>query len=170
MISKNFFYAAFCVLVVAAPVSAQQKLENGTSFKDWRLACRATEGGAQFCTLIQQLTARDSGKFLAEVGLQPAEIEGKKGLVMALSTPTDMALTMNPGYRLSYETDVLPMQWRTCSATACLASRLLQPEEVSRLKRGHKILLGYQPAKATESTLFEVSLSGVTAGLAAIGR
>lgn len=167
---KNNISIIFCALWAIGCVATAQANEDGTKFHDWRLACREFAGEDKFCTIIQQLSETENGEFLAEIALQPAIAKEQKRVVLAISTPTNMALTIQPGYRRTVSGEVKTLTWRTCSQTSCLASRVLSVEEVTELKKGRSILVGYQLAKDTQPTIFEVSLSGVTAGLSAIGR
>ena len=107
----------------------------------------------------------ETGEFLAEISLQPVIVDGESAVVLGLSTPTDMLLTIRPGYKTGAQSETLPLEWRTCSSEVCLASRILLPEEVLALRAGNQMIMGYQPVKDTTPLRFAVSLNGVTRGL-----
>lgn len=147
---------------------AQSSAQNGTIFDDWRLTCRAPAVDQTVCNIFQVLTVTETGDFLAEVSLQPAVVDGEAAVVLALSTPTDMLLTMRPGYKVGAGSETLPLEWRTCSSSVCLASRVLQKDEVLALKAGSEIVMGYQSVNQAAPLRFSVSLKGVTEGLASM--
>lgn len=166
-----FRYIFFAILICVASTSvshAQATAQNGDVFGDWRLACRAPAVGPSICNIFQVLTVTETGEFLAEISLQPAVVDGENAVVLALSTPTDMLLTIKPGFKIATQSATLPLEWRTCSSDACLASRVLQPDEVLALRAGTQMIMGYQPVKQTEPLRFTVSLKGVTRGLASM--
>ncbi|NRB16387.1 MAG: invasion associated locus B family protein [Rhodobacteraceae bacterium] len=132
------------------------------------MACRAPAVGQSICNIFQILTATDTGAFLAEISLQPVIIEGESAVVLGLSTPTDMLLTIRPGYKTEAQSETLPLDWRTCSPEVCLASRVLQPSEVEALQAGQQMIMGYQSAKQATPLRFSVSLKGVTRGLSSM--
>lgn len=167
MLFRHIFVIFVCI--ASASVSqAQSTAQNGDVFDDWRLACRAPAVGQSTCNIFQVLTVTETGEFLAEISLQPAVIDGENVVVLGLSTPTDMLLTIKPGFKIATLSDTLPLEWRTCSSEVCLASRVLQTNEVLALRAGTQMIMGYQSVKQTEPLRFSVSLKGVTRGLASM--
>lgn len=147
---------------------AQTAPANGTQYGDWRLACQATAVNQTSCAIAQTLSTTEQKRFLAEVTLQFLEFDGENRIIMAVSTPTNMLLPAQPGYRVGKSGETLPLAWRTCNAQFCTASRLLEDTEVSALRNGLSFVLGYQPINQKEPLVFEISLKGVSAGLNAL--
>ena len=163
-------YAALLAMLPSFGATAQTA-SNGTAFGDWQLVCEAVAVNQTRCEIRQTLTLRQSGALLAQVALTPiAQTESTPAATaLVLTTPTGMFLPMAPG--LSIEDDeTLPLQWRTCDANRCIASRILEPDEVEALRAGTRMTLGYRPAAATDAVIFPVSLQGVSAGLDALGE
>ena len=162
----RYLFLAFLACVASTSAShAQAAAQNGDVFGDWRLTCRAPAVGQSICNIFQVLTVTETGEFLAEISLQPVIVDGESAVVLGLSTPTDMLLTIRPGYKTGAQSETLPLEWRTCSSEVCLASRILLPEEVLALRAGNQMIMGYQPFKDTTPLRFAVSLNGVTRGL-----
>lgn len=150
---------------------AQGAPANGTVYGDWQLACQATAINETACAIAQTISLSDGNRFLAEVTLQKLTIEDSaERIVMALTTPTNMLLTAQPGYRVGTEEETLPLVWRTCTQQLCTASRVLEPAEVDALRSGVTVVLGYQSAASPEPIIFELSLNGVSAGLDALSQ
>lgn len=170
MIFKYISAFALACGMLSLQANAQSTARNGTVFGDWRLSCSAPAVNQTICNISQRLSVEETGEFLAEVSLQPVTIDDQEAVVLALSTPTNTLLPMRPGYTMSTSSETLPLEWRTCSTQACLASRVLQPAELSNLKAGRSMILGYQMAGSNSPSTFSVSLNGVTKGLAAIER
>lgn len=146
----------------AAEVAAE--VANGAAFGDWRVACTAETSARTLCALAQTVIAREGGAFLAEIGLNP----GEGGVVMVLRTPAGTLLPVQPAYRVGTG-EARPLAWRTCAGDFCTAVRLLEPSEVDALRRGRSMVIGYHRAGEDAPVAFDVSLTGVTAGLAALG-
>lgn len=164
----GFWRAAAVLAGLAGPVAAQDAQRNGAAFDDWRLACEATAVNRTICAITQRLTLTGTDAFLAEVRLQLVQVDGATRVLMAVTTPTDMALPVRPGYRVGEAGETRPLDWRTCTPQVCTASRVLDPAEVEDIRRGTRMILGYQPATQAGAIAFPVSLDGVTAGLAAL--
>ena len=61
-----------------------------------------------------------------------------------------------------------PMNWNNCTERQCVAVQPLDPIQIDRLRRGLRMFIGYQSVREQQPTVFEVSLVGVTDGLAAL--
>lgn len=164
------FCAGLITSVLGTASAAQNAPANGTKYGDWRLACQATAVNQTSCAIAQTLTTGEQNTFLAEVTLQIAEIEGNPRTIMAVSTPTNMLLPAQPGYRVGKSGETLALTWRTCNQQFCSASRLLEESEVSALRSGLSFVLGYHPIASKDPLVFEISLKGVSAGLNALNN
>lgn len=159
----------FC-LCFASTAFAQDAPANGTIIGNWRLACQATAVNQTSCVIAQTLSVGAQNTFLAEVTLRYAEIDGSDRTIMAVSTPTNMRLSAQPGYRVSDSDETLPLTWRTCTPQICTASRILEESEISALRANPSFVLGYHPMGNPEPLVFEISLDGVSAGLDALSN
>jgi invasion protein IalB len=146
---------------LAGPAPAQ--VANGAVFGDWTVTCTAESTARTLCALSQTAVTRDGGTFLAEVGLNPAE----GAVVMVVRTPSGMLLPVQPAWRVG-SGDPVALAWRTCAGDFCTAVAALTPEQVDQLRRGRTMILGYRRTGDDAPVTFEVSLTGVTAGLAAL--
>jgi invasion protein IalB len=157
-------------LCLSTPLLAQNATSNGTVFGDWRLSCQATAVNETACSIAQTLTIGEQNNFLVEITLQEALIENTKKTIMAVSTPTNMNLTAQPGYRVGKAGETRALTWRTCNAKFCTASRLLGDDEVASLRAGTSFVLGYHPIANKEPLVFQISLKGVSAGLNVLAK
>lgn len=160
--------AAATALLGTVPFAAAQDTPNGKSFGDWQLICEATGVNRTVCALRQTLSLRDGGAFIAEVALRRVPAEDGMRTVVVLSTPTGMFLPAAPGMAVDGSDETLSLEWRSCDARVCMASRVLTDDDVAALQRGAQLRLGYRPVTQTDPVLFSISLTGVTAGLAAL--
>ena len=165
--------------LLAAPVLAQEEegaaaagpVANGTAFGDWRVACQAVAVGRTVCVLAQRIVARETGALVGEVTLRPAQgPEGAEALLMTLTVPTGLALRARPAYRIPPAEEERALDWETCGPRLCRAVRALGAEEVGALRAATSARVGYRPLRAEGPVVFDLSLRGVTAGLAALGR
>jgi len=168
---RTMICAALCAALPAFGAQAQPA-SNGTAFGDWRLICEAVAVNRTRCEIRQTLTLRDSGALLAQVALTPAAgaEAGDATTVLVLTTPTGMFLPMAPGLSIDDADETVPLQWRTCDANRCVATRMLAPGEVEALRDGARMTLGYRPAAAADPVIFPVSLQGVSAALDALAE
>lgn len=171
MLRRLFTGIAGIALVFSAimPASAQTAA-NGALFDDWQLTCRAEAVGQTACALVQTLVANDSDTFLAEVGLNlVTNDDGTAGIVMVLRTPSGMLLPARPAFRVGEAGEPRALTWRTCAGDACTAVLPLTQGDLTDLRAGASMIVGYQPINRDGPVAFAVSLRGVTAGLAALG-
>lgn len=149
--------------------TAQQAAANGAIFGDWRLSCQAVAVNRTACAIVQQQTVTQTDAFVAAVRLQQVQDDSVMRILMTAITPTDMQLSLRAAYKIGQNGETLPMEWRTCNAQTCTATRLLEPAEVEALQRGTAaMILAYQPVGKAEPVGVSISLSGITAGLAAL--
>lgn len=169
-LSRQFLSGAVLIgaLCGMAQAASAQEARNGATFGDWQLICEATGVNRTVCALRQTLSLTESGAFIAEVALRRVPSADGMRTVIVLSTPTGMFLPAAPGMAVDASDETLALEWRSCDARVCTASRVLTDEDVVALRDGAELRLGYRPVNQTEPVLFSISLSGVTAGLAAL--
>lgn len=159
------FMAAF-----GASTPAQAQTEgDGSQFGDWTIVCADGAEDIRNCWLGQVLQRQEDGQFLAEIRLRLANEGSENRYLMVLHTPTGILLTERAAYRVADVGDSdAPLLWHNCTERRCIALRSLQQDEVERLRGGLRMVVGYQRVQEAQPTVFEVSLMGVTAGLAAL--
>ena len=156
---------SLCALMAALAGPAAGQVANGAAFGDWTVTCTAESTARTLCALTQTAVTREGADFLAEVGLNP----GAEGVVMVVRTPSGMLLPVQPAWRVGSAAPVA-LAWRTCAGDFCTAIGVLSPEQVDQLRRGRTMILGYRRVTDPAPVTFEVSLTGVTAGLAALDQ
>lgn len=158
----------FLLTLTGAP-AAQAEVPNGAAFGDWHVLCTAESSAKTSCALTQGIATKEGNRFLAEIGLNPGLQAEEGALVMVLRTPSAMALQVQPGFRIGGPSgEQVDMVWRTCAGDFCTAIQSLDAAAISRLKSANTMIVGYQPMGAEQAVTFNVSLNGVTAGLAAL--
>jgi len=149
------------------PVAAQtEQLDD--QFGDWTLRCEGPAADSRECWLVQVMRRADSQRFLAEIRLGLARNEDVAGHVMVMRTPTGILLTARAAFRVDDDRMDTPMNWNNCTERQCVAVQSLDPIQIDRLRRGLRMFIGYQSVREQQPTVFEVSLVGVTDGLAAL--
>ncbi|MEL6793555.1 MAG: invasion associated locus B family protein [Pseudomonadota bacterium] len=145
-----------------------QSAANGAQFGDWTLRCVAEGVGETSCALIQRLAQAETNAFVAEVGLNVVEAEDGRRTLMILLTPEGTALSLRPAYVVDQSGDQVALNWRTCAKGVCRAAAVLTLEQETALMTGRRITLAYQFSGRDAPLRATLSLSGVTAGLAAL--
>lgn len=155
-------------MCLAAQGGSAQDVRNGATFGAWQLICEATGVNRTVCALRQTLSLQDGGAFVAEVALRRIDTDDGPRTAIVLSTPTGMFLPATPGMAVDASDETLALEWRSCDARICTASRVLSDTELAALRAGAQLRLGYRPVNQPDPVLFSISLTGVTAGLAAL--
>jgi len=156
-------------LTCLATVGQAQPLENGTSFRDWTLACRAAAVGQTDCVLSQVLVTSENQELVAEVTLAPAQSGDEKGaVVIVMRVPTGVVLRLRPEFVVLGQSGGADLEWLTCDERYCTAARTLDADLVADLRRGVNARLGYRRMEEETPAIFDFSLLGVTAGLKAL--
>lgn len=156
---------AFTFLLAALSVSAQE--QTSQQYGDWTLRCAEQQGGT-ICSLRQRVVQGEANELLAEVSLNIATIDGQPRVLMVMNSPEGVALNIAPGYIVDGGETAVNLSWRTCIRQLCRAATLLSRQQQSAVMAGDIMTLGYRRFREEKATAFEVSLRGVTAGLAAL--
>ena len=162
--------ATLCLGLALAggPLAAQEQgLSNGTAFADWTVACRAAAIGETDCVLSQVLVKAETNELVAEVSLAPADDDA--GVVLLLRVPTGVILRRPAEVLVIGTEDGAALDWLTCDSRYCTAATTLQDATLADFRRGLTARLGYLRMGTETPAVFDVSLRGVTAGLAALG-
>ena len=137
---------------------------------DWQVRClRAPEGQADPCEVFQRL-ADEQGNPTADVTIvdvgDGAEVAAIATIVTPLQTllTADVAVTIDGGERRAYPFVV-------CDEQGCYARYGLTEAQLNAYRRGSSARVVVVPFAAPDQPVnLTMSLSGITAGLAAIAR
>lgn len=165
------FSMAAMLATCLAPLSAGSALaevSNGATFGDWTVSCTAETSQRTTCALTQTIVTTEGQRFLTELGLNAVTEDGTDAVVMVMRTPSAMMLNVQPAFRIG-EADPVTLNWRTCAGDFCTAVQVLSPEDLAAMRAAGSMIVGYQSVTSETPVTFTVSLSGVTAGLSALG-
>ena len=137
-------------------------------FGDWQMRCiRAPEGQEDPCQLYQ-LLRDETDNAVAEISMFSLPDGGQAAAGATIITPLEtllteqLTITVDNGQARRY-----PFTW--CSAIGCFARVGFTAAEVSQFKRGNVARIAIVPVAAPDQeVVLDVSLSGFTAGLAAV--
>jgi invasion protein IalB len=149
-------------------LSSLSALENGQQFKDWIVECYKLDSSTQNCGLVNHIYITKTKQLIAKVTLLNQVIDGKETLVMTVILPhnvylpAQVALKVDQGkqYKISYY---------TCTKVGCEAQGFVRNPLIQAMKAGNQLHLGYVDVVTLQTILLPVSLSGITAGLNALG-
>ena len=135
---------------------------------DWQMRCiRAPEGQADPCQLYQ-LLRDETDNAVAEISMFSLPDGGQAAAGATIITPLEtllteqLTITVDDGAAKRY-----PFTW--CSAIGCFARVGFTAAEVNQFKRGNLARISIRPVAAPDQeVVLDVSLSGFTAGLAAV--
>ena len=137
-------------------------------FGDWQMRCiRAPEGQEDPCQLYQ-LLRDETDNAVAEISMFSLPDGGQAAAGATIITPLEtllteqLTITVDSGAAKRY-----PFTW--CSAIGCFARVGFTEAEVNQFKRGNAAKITIVPVAAPDQkVVLDVSLSGFTAGLAAV--
>ncbi|SOH94854.1 Invasion protein IalB, involved in pathogenesis [Monaibacterium marinum] len=147
------------LLLLVGPAAAEEVARH----RDWSLDCRAVAQGETSCVLAQRLVAPGDDAEIAQIVLR----RNAGGTALVLRVPTGVNLTQNAAYRVDGGAG-MPLRWTACDAQYCLAVAPLSDGQLDGLRGGITATFGYQPLAADQAVLFDASLLGISAGLAAL--
>lgn len=147
---------------------AAAEVSNGAVFGDWTVSCTAETSQKTTCALTQTVVTTEGQRFLTEIGLNAVSEDGTDAVVVVMRTPSAMMLNVQPAFRIGAGEPVT-LNWRTCAGDFCTAIQVLSPEDLAAMRAAGSMIVGYQSVTSETPVTFSVSLSGVTAGLAALG-
>ena len=156
---------AITFILTAFGAAAQE--QTSSQYGDWTLRCAQQQSG-KICSLRQRVVQCEANTLLAKVSLNMAQIDGQPRVLMVMNSPEGVALNIAPGFIVDQSDDVVNLSWRTCIRQLCRAAALLTPPQQGAVMAGNVMVLGYNKFREDKATAFQVSLRGVTAGLAAL--
>ncbi|MBQ1202315.1 MAG: invasion associated locus B family protein [Loktanella sp.] len=134
--------------------------ETSHTFDDWAAEC----GGSASCTLSQTLMS-DDRIWLVSLVLSPKADQASRDL--ALFVPQGVHLPSGI-YMATDRSDFARGEWIECDSRSCLARMTINPQQEAFLKAGRSAELRYRPSPEAPVIVVDVSLMGISAGLARI--
>jgi invasion protein IalB len=155
-------------VLVGSATGASALPSDGQKFDDWIAKCeQAPEGGATKCFIAHEVIATKDDKPIGAILQVRVGYWGQQkqaGAIFVMPTgfflPPGLKVTIDGGQGVT-----IPVE--RCSAQSCIATMVLSPEMIGRLKAGTKGTVTFynRPDKPIDVPF---SLSGFTAGLASL--
>jgi len=157
--------AAATAALMAGPAAAE-RLQNGTQFGDWTVACEAIAVNETICVLTQRLLARDGDRFLTELLAFNDESEP----VAYLAARVPLGVYFPAGFSIRPEgADVtFDFAWQSCAMDLCEALMVLDAEALAALGGTATAIAGYVPRTGGEALVFRIGTEGLAEGLTAL--
>jgi invasion protein IalB len=157
--------ALAATLAFSGPLPAMAQ-NVGQQFGDWVVECTALGANRTVCsltqTLISQQTRQQVAKFTLGRNVQSNQVTliAVVPLGIDLTQPLTGSVDNNPAFTYTIE---------TCVAAGCVATKTVDPALMLSLKNGGKLNLNLRMRGAQQPSQLVGSLSGITAGVSAIG-
>jgi len=152
-------------LAVSLPGGAMAQ-RVGEKFGDWVVECTALGANQTVCSISQTLISAQTRQTLVKFTLGRVSENNAVTLValvplgIDLTRPVTGSIDANPGFTYTME---------TCVQRGCVATFPLGPAQILGLKNGGKLNIKFTMRGAEQEAVLTGSLSGITAGIAAIG-
>ena len=139
---------------------AKKKTAAKKKKNPWSVQCgEDRKTGKKFCRMQQSLRFKKTGQRLLAIIIQPQAIEPK--LAILLSLPYGLYLPAGTAFKID-DGEQTRMVIETCDAEGCYASGGVTEKQVAAMKKGKKILIGFQASNKKPITI-PVTLEGFTA-------
>ncbi len=167
---RHAFWVGLFAAVFGFSADAQQaeRLENGSRFGGWTVACEAIAVNETLCILSQRLVRADTSTVLAELVAFNSEDAG--GAWIAARVPNGVFFPSGFVIGLQESDTRLEFEWQSCSAEICEALLAVGPEELDLIADATDWVAGYRPEMTRDSLVFRVTLDGLEDGLVALAR
>lgn len=140
------------LVMMAFPAAAQ----DVRSYRDWQVL--QSDQGC-LATLSVGLKQAQSG--LATLSLYP-RLEPDTPAILTVRVPLGVDLTGGIAYTHPRRDDAVGLAWQYCGEDTCLASGVLNGDEIARLQKGSRVYLGFRPLPGAKMLVLPVSLLGFT--------
>lgn len=164
----------FAALTIALPVAVsaqsdetgQAAVANGQRIGAWTVSCRAVAVGQTDCTLTQRIVRAADNAFVADV-IATRNEEGATFLVARVPTGAFLpdAFALRDAEAEDAEA-LMEFSWQSCGRDLCETLLELEPEMVTTLSADDNAMVAaFRPSSRMEPFVFQLSLSGMEAGL-----
>lgn len=158
--SQRTIMAVSALVLFSGLGSVQSRADIVTEFQDWALVCSDAE-----CRLAQTLMSRDR-IWIATVMLHP-DNHGEQARMADVLVPTGAhfpsGLFVTAGPRSPQRAE-----WIRCTDRACESLLRLDAKTEAQWKKGAVAEIRFRPSPAAPVATADISLMGVSAGLAAL--
>lgn len=163
-------------LAFALPASVQAQeatgapdvVANGQKIGAWTVACVALAVGKTNCTLTQRVMRKSDGAFVADV-VALRDADGQTYLLARV--PVGAALPSGFVIRKADSEELTRFTWQACSPEVCEATLALDPDEVTELSaEDNQMVAAFRPNLQSDPLVFQLSMSGMEAGLDAVSQ
>lgn len=162
--------AAFIIAGISPAPAQVQRLENGTQFGGWTVACEALAVNETVCVLSQRLVRAGDGGLLADL-LAFAGAE-EPGAYVAARVPNGVFFPSGFSLRAdqadSDDEVIVGFDWQSCSPELCEALLPLTAETAGAFDALADWVAAYRPAIDAEAVVFRLDPSGLHEGLTAL--
>jgi len=139
---------------------AKKKVAAKGKKNPWAVQCgEDSKTGEKFCRMQQSLRFKKTGQRLLAVVIQPQTIEPK--IAILLSLPYGLYLPAGTAFKID-DGEENRMVIETCDAEGCYATGGISEKQVEAMKKGKKLLIGFQASSKKPITV-PISLTGFTA-------
>jgi len=144
--------------IILAQTQPKNNPQNNN--EPWAIQCGEDQtSGKKFCRMQQSLRYKKTGQRLLAVIIQPQAVEPK--LAILLSLPHGLYLPAGTAFKID-DGEENRMLIETCDAEGCYASGGISEKMVAIMKKGEKMLIGFQASNKKPITI-PITLKGFTA-------
>jgi len=153
--------------IILAQAKKAKKKTAAKKKNPWAVQCgEDSKTGKKFCRMQQSLRFKKTGQRLLAIVIQPQTIEPK--LAILLSLPHGLYLPAGTAFKID-DGEENRMVIETCDVEGCYASGGLNEKQVAAMKKGKKILVGFQANNRKPITI-PVTLAGFSAAFKKITK
>jgi len=161
---------ALSTLLAAAPAAAQEageKLATGTKFGNWTVGCEALGEGETTCYLQQSLHRSSDNAFVATFIALWGGPQRDQGLMIA-RVPVGVYFPAGLGMKPMGSDSQFNFTWQLCNPQLCEALVTLTEADFRQLEAADEVRAGFKPARGADDAIFNVPMTGLNEGLAAL--
>lgn len=155
--------------VPAGEIAPAPNVSKAEDFDDWKMEC-IISGKEEACSLLQQrVVRREKGIAIILVG-RISLLQQKDKIVPHLRLVTPVGVWLPSGLALKLDNGrQINAPFLMCGADGCMTDLGLSEEFLPKVKKSNKLYVAYKLGDQPQTTV-ELSMKGVTAGLAALSK
>jgi len=165
VVPKTLIQAIGLTLLLSSVAYAGPKA--GDRFGDWVYECEAKGANKEVCALSHTIVAKESNERILKLTVGKLGRQGELALVALL--PLGIYL---PGGVVGKVDKGKPFAFtlRVCTELGCEGALLVDPKLRWSLKAGKTLSISFKARPRAEAITLQIPLSGVSAGLKAVGE
>ena len=159
---SNFLSKALVVMTLTftSAMQASFAANVGERFGDWVYGCKATGSSQTVCVISQTLLSKKGSRQVLQGMLSKNTKNGE--YTFGVITPLNISIQQGVS-AITNTNNKLKLELKSCGRKGCLASKTLTSGELSSLKLGDKLKIGFILNRKKIS--ISLSLKGINAGL-----